>query len=270
MRSMSHVTPQTEPLFQLTEKVSLVTGAAGKLGREMSLALAERGAHVVLVGRTQRTLEALKSDCEQLASGEILVVPADATAGQQVDQVFESVQKHFGRLDVLVNNVTGNAKGLPETMPESTFSTALHGIVTGMFLCSQAAARIMIPQRSGSIINMASIYGMVAADQRMYGDSGLNSSAVYATGKGAVIQLTRYLAMSWAPHGIRVNTLSPGGVEDVSNDHPVFRKQYTERTPMARMMRREEIRGPLIFLASAASSYVTGQNLVVDGGFTSV
>ncbi len=236
----------------------------------MAYALAEMGADIAICSRTEETLYALAQELEVSTGRNILPVVANAWHEQAIGDMFAQIDRAYGRLDVLINSVTGNAQSPPEAMPEQTWNQALQGIVTGMFLCCQAAYPMMSEQGSGSIINIASIYGMVAADQRIYGDSGLNSSVVYGTGKAAVLQLTRYLAAAWAPQGIRVNAITPGGVEDPGNDHPVFRPNYEGRTPMARMMKREEIRGPVIFLASDASSYVTGHNLVVDGGFTIV
>jgi gluconate 5-dehydrogenase len=262
---------RTLPLFDLTNRVAWVTGATGRLGQEIAAMLADMGAHVVITSRTAATLTVLESALSQkTCAGRILPIVANTNQSAEIDHVMNQVDESFGRLDILVNTVSGNARAPVETLTETAWNQALHDILTGMFLCCQAAGKRMKAQQSGNIINIASIYGVVAADQRIYGDSGLNSSLVYGSGKGAVIQLTRYLASYWGRDGIRVNAITPGGVEDTSNDHPVFREQYTARTPMQRMMRREEIRGPLAFLASDASSYVTGHNLVVDGGFTIV
>jgi NAD(P)-dependent dehydrogenase (short-subunit alcohol dehydrogenase family) len=258
----------TSSLFDLTGKVALVTGATGRLGREISFALSEMGAQVAVVARTTETLHALRDEIEGETGNPVIPLIADTRHTEAIDRLFAQLMDTVGQLDILVNNVTGNTRETVETMNEVTWNSTLEQIVSGMFLCSQAAGRIMVPQGSGSIINIASIYGMVAPDHRIYGDSGLNSSVVYGTGKAAVLQLTRQLAAHWGQTGIRVNAITPGGVEDSSNAHPEFRQNYEGRTPMQRMMYREEIRGPIVFLASQASSYVTGHNLVVDGGFT--
>lgn len=260
----------TQTLFDLTGKVAMVTGATGRLGREIAFALAGMGARLIIVSRTAGSLYALRDELEQTTGRPVLPITADIQHSSNIDSLFAETLETYGQLDILVNNVTGNTGETVENLTEETWDATLHNIVTGMFLACQAAGRIMIPQGHGSIINIASIYGMVAADQRIYGDSGLNSSVVYGTGKAAVIQLTRYLAAYWGHTGIRVNAITPGGVEDASNANPTFRQNYQGRTPMQRLMRREEIRGPVVFLASDASSYVTGHNLVVDGGFTIV
>jgi len=143
--------------------------------------------------------------------------------------------------------------------------------ITGMFLCCQAVAKEMEKKKSGSIINIASIYGVTAPDQRLYEGAvyrgkKINTPAVYSTSKGAVISLTRYLATYLAPYGIRVNALTPGGV--YSGQNKAFVKKYSERCPLGRMAKPEEIFNAVYFLASDASSYITGHNLIVDGGWT--
>lgn len=263
-------TSQTASLFDLTGKVALVTGATGKLGSEICMALAEMGADLAMVARTEEPLLALQAQLQEQTGRHPVVFSDTIQHAENVQTIVDNTVARFGRLDILVNAATGNAPDTVEAMSESTWDAAMHNIVTGMFLCCQAAGKVMAKQHSGSIINISSMYGEVASDQRIYGDSGFNSSVVYGTGKAAVNQLSRYLAAYWAKDGIRVNTLSPGGVEDEGNNHAEFRKNYTSRSPMERMMRREEIRGPLVFLASDASSYLTGQNIIVDGGFTIV
>lgn len=261
----------TARLFDLSGKVALVTGATGRLGTEISTALAQMGADVLVVARTLPALHALQTKLEAETGRKITPIVADTAKEASVHALFQTVAANTdGRLDILVNNVTGSTAATVEDLNESTWNDVMQQTVTGMFLCCQAASKLMLNHHAGNIINIASIYGVVAADQRIYGDSGFNSSLVYGTGKAAVVQMTRYLAALWGQSGIRVNAITPGGVEDAGNDHPTFRKNYTVRTPMGRMMRREEIRGPLAFLASEASSYMTGHNLVIDGGFTIV
>ncbi len=258
----------TASLFSLKDKVALISGATGKLGTQMSIALAEMGARVVAVARNPEPLTHLQLEINRKTDGECMAMHADMQDAQSIQAIVDQAISHFGRLDILVNNVTGNTAKRVEQLTQGEWSATLDQIVTGMFLCCQAAGQHMVKQGNGSIINIASIYGLVAPDQNIYGDSGFNSSVVYGTGKAAVLQMTKYLASYWGHQGIRVNAITPGGVLDESNNHPVFRENYHRRTPLGRMMNREEIRGPLVFLASDASSYVTGHNLVVDGGFT--
>jgi len=260
----------TASLFDLKGKTALVTGATGRLGREISTALADMGANLALVARTEEHLTHLKDYLESRTGVQVLTIMADVHHEKVIREIFHRVQEVYGGLDILVNNVTGNAKESVENMTEASWNTALEKIVGSMFFCCQQAQKLMARHQQGSIINISSIYGVVAADQRIYGDSGLNSSVAYGTGKAAVIQLTRYLAAYWADQGIRVNSITPGGVEDATNDHVDFRQNYEARVPMQRMMRREEIRGAISYLASQASSYMTGHNLVLDGGFTLV
>ena len=185
----------------------------------------------------------------------------------------------FDRIDVLVNNAALNemvedparGKAIPfESLPLETWQSSIDVNVTGTFLCCQVFGEEMARRGSGSIINIASTYGIVAPDQSLYrnaeGHQTMYKSAAYATSKGAVIALTRYLSAYWGAKGVRVNALSPGGVENGQDSH--FIDRDSQRTPLGRMAQPGDYRGAIVFLASESSRYMTGANLVVDGGFT--
>lgn len=264
--------------FALEGKVAVVTGAAGLLGRQHCLSLAEAGAHVVA---TDIDLDPCSLVVEEIVAHgrEALAAEANITTPSEVQGLRDRVLDRFGRIDILVNNaalndkVEGRAFKAPvpfEDFPLDDWKAAIEVNLTGTFICCQVFGAEMLKHRSGSIINVASTYGIVGPDQRIYKDSEgrqlLFKSPAYSVTKAAVIGLTKYLATLWGTYGIRVNTLSPGGVKTTQD--PFFVDNYCERTPLGRMANPEDYRGAVVYLASDSSSYVTGTNLVVDGGWT--
>ncbi|UCH64593.1 MAG: SDR family oxidoreductase [Ignavibacterium sp.] len=263
-------------IFSLDNKVALVTGALGLIGRHHCEALAEAGANVVVCD-----LDSVKCiDFAKTLPQKSIGVAADITKKKSVKELLDKVTKEFGQIDVLVNNAAINdmfenpqaaaEQSKFENYPLELWQKSLDVNVTGMFLCSQIIGSTMAEAGSGSIINVASTYGIVAPDQSLYqkpdGTQSFYKSAAYPVTKGAVISFTRFLAAYWGEKGVRVNTLSPGGVEN--NQDEYFIENYKRKTPLGRMAQPNEYKGALIFLASDASSYMTGANLVVDGGWT--
>lgn len=262
--------------FDLTGRTAIVTGAAGLLGRRHCRALAEAGAQVVA---TDRDLDACVAIAEELGSS-AMTIAANVTDPRSVRALLEEVLDHTGRVDVLVNNAAINdmfespAAALElsrfENYPLDLWQRSLEVNVTGVFLCSQIIGTEMARAGRGSIINIGSTYGVVAPDQSLYRDpegrQRFYKSPVYPTTKGAVLAFTRFLAAYWGHAGVRVNALSPGGVENGQDDF--FVREYARRTPLNRMATPTDFMGALVFLASDASAYVTGANLIVDGGFT--
>jgi NAD(P)-dependent dehydrogenase (short-subunit alcohol dehydrogenase family) len=264
--------------FSLAGRTAVVTGAVGLLGREHCLALGEAGARVVVTDLDRGACDAF---ARELAERDIrtLAWAADITDASSLERLRDAVIDRVGSIDVLVNNaaiddkVTAGAdveSSRFESYPLERWRRSLDVNVTGTFLCCQILGGEMARRGRGSIVNVASTYGVVAPDQSLYqGPDGAQrffKSAAYPTSKGAVVALTRYLATYWAKVGVRVNTLSPGGVEAGQDEH--FVRSYARRTPLGRMARADEYRGAVVFLASDASSYMTGFNLVVDGGWT--
>ncbi|OZC03429.1 SDR family oxidoreductase [Rubricoccus marinus] len=265
-------------LFDLTGKVALVTGGSGLLGTHFCAGLAEYGASVAVVDlQEEAAIEAAHSLRERFGVRTV-GVGCDVSDPAAVDDTVRLVASELGRVDILHNNAASKSNDLEaffaptEDYAVEEWRKIMSVNLDGLFWMARAVGRQMIAQGAGgAIVQTASIYGVVGPDSRIYEGSQylgqeINTPAVYAASKGGVVSLTRYLATTWAQHGIRVNSLTPGGVESGQNE--AFTSNYAARTPMGRMGRPEEMVGALIYLCSDASSYVTGQNLIVDGGWT--
>lgn len=267
-------------LFDLTDRVTLVTGGAGFLGREFCRVLAAAGAHVVVADIEGAAAERVAKELSRGASSRHLAVQTDVTNLGSVRALVGMVKDVFGRLDILVNSAALDPKFDPagagkqrqrfEEYPLESWQQSLDVDLTGAFLCAQAVAPIFKAQNRGVVVNISSIYGLVGPDQRLYerddGTKGTKPPAYSAT-KAALDGFTRYLAAYFAGTNVRVNTLTLGGVFQDHDEQ--FTRRYHARVPLGRMMKLEEVGGPLLFLVSDASSYMTGANLVVDGGWTS-
>jgi NAD(P)-dependent dehydrogenase (short-subunit alcohol dehydrogenase family) len=267
-------------MHDLSDRTIIVTGGAGLLGREYGRALVEAGARVVLADIDRSRVEAAAADAAHV-SGEAMGVAVDVTDEASVAQMVRAALSAFGRIDGLVNNAAinpafdrGRHDGLAATFedyPLELWNRAMAVNLTGMFLCAREVAPTMLAQRRGVIVNISSTYGLVGPDQRLYQSDSPGAArefkpVTYSVTKSGVLGFTRYLAAYWAGTGIRVNTLTPGGV--LNDQPPDFVRRYAERTPLGRMAERDEYCGALVFLLSDASSYMTGSNLVVDGGWT--
>lgn len=257
--------------FDLSGKVVVLTGASGLLGRKYTEGFCMSGANVALCDINYTKCKELKEDLEKKYDSKILAIRVDITDQASVKSMVRKVIKEFSKIDVLVNNAVypegRKERSIPfEEFPTNLLNKIIAVNINGMILCCQHVGKIMKKQRSGVIINVSSIYGLVAADQRIYGKSGLNSTAAYAITKSAILNLTRYLASYWSKTGIRVNSISLGGVE--SGQDLEFIKRYSHKTMLGRMAKTDEYVGSVLYLASDASAYMTGSNLVVDGGWT--
>lgn len=262
--------------FSLAGRTAVVTGAAGLLGRRHCAALADAGARVVVVDLDLDACLAVAREIGPAALG----YAADVTDAATLHALRDEVRERFGSIDVLVNNAAlddkveaagrATAPTRFEDYPLEAWERALRVNVTGVFLCCQVLGAEMARAGRGSIVNVASTYALVAPDPSLYvrpdGVPAIHKSAAYPTTKAALLGLTRYLAAWWGTSGVRVNALSPGGVEN--GQEAWFVERYATRTPLARMARAGDYGGALVFLASDASAYMTGANLVVDGGFT--
>ena len=251
--------------FDLKGQVAIVTGGLGFLGSMFSKGLSENGCHVVIGDLDE---EACLKNAEKISKENIrcIGVHLDITDRKSVQRMVDKTIKKFGKIDILVNNVGIDVYGSLEKESLENFKKVCEVNLVGTYNCIQVVTWQMKRQRKGNIINISSIYGLVSPDPGIYGDSGQNSPDVYAATKGGIIQLTRYLAVHLAEYNVRVNCISPGGV--FNNQDINFVERYSERVPIQRMARKEELIAPLIFLASEASSYITGHNLIVDGGLT--
>jgi NAD(P)-dependent dehydrogenase (short-subunit alcohol dehydrogenase family) len=260
--------------FRLDGDVALVTGATGHLGSVMAEALAAAGAHVLINSRRQQAADDL-ADSLRRRGMSASAAAFDITDANATGDMVRQLSAQHAHIDILVNNAHAGRPGpISEAIP-SDFSGAFSGAVESpFFLARQLLPLLEIAGRrrrgGASIINISSMYGSVSPDPAIYGDSGQNSAAYYGAAKGALNQLGRYLAVHLAPRGIRVNTLSPGPFPGTSTrqNAPEFVARLASRVPLGRVGDALELCGPLLFLASPASAYVTGANLPVDGGWT--
>ncbi len=271
-------------LYSLEGKVAIVTGATGLIGKYHCRALAGAGATVIVTDLSQEACdefaETLNHVLEDGMPGSAHGMAANVTEKSSLEELKNTVLDRFGSIDILVNNAaindmfenpaTAGEQSKFENYPVELLRKSLDVNVTGTFLCAQIFGSEMARAGKGSIINVASTYGIVGPDQSLYkqpdGSQAFYKSAAYPITKGAVISFTKFLAAYWGNSGVRVNTLSPGGVEN--NQDEYFIKNYSARTPLGRMAKADDYQGALIFLASDASAYMTGANLVVDGGWT--
>jgi gluconate 5-dehydrogenase len=259
-------------LFNLKDQVAIVTGGAGKLGSQICDALAEAGAHVVVASRNLE--RCLRKAAELTANhSEALAIQADVTVPKDVHAMIESAKAHFGRIDILINNAYSGTLAPFETMTLDEWQAAAKGALDSTFLCSQSVAPLMKEQRCGAIVNIASMYGVVSPQHGIYGRSGINNPCNYGPAKAGVIQFTKWLATYLGPFNIRVNCISPGGFYSEAfktrDDYEdVFVHNYCERTPLGRMGNDTDLKGAIVFLSSNASAWVTGHNLIIDGGWT--
>lgn len=264
-------------MFDLTGKTAVVTGGAGILGRRFCAGLADFGAAVAVVDLDGDTSAALARELGSRYGVNAIGVACDVTEPDSVAAMVAQVEGQLGPIDVLHNNAAGKTRdpaaffAALEEFPLATWREVMAVNIDGMFLVAQAIGRDMAARGRGSIVQTASIYGLMAPDQRIYEGSeyegrAINTPPVYSASKAAVLGLTRHLATYWAPRGVRVNAITPGGVESGQNE--TFKARYAARVPLGRMARADEMVGALIFLASDASGYVTGQNIVVDGGLS--
>lgn len=265
-------------LFSLSGKTAIVTGACGLLGRHHCQALAEAGAQVVAADLDEVACNALARSLGDENMGLGMDVADPASVGRARERILEK----YGHIDVLVNNaaindkfedpVLGSKQSMFEHYPLEMWDKSWKVNVSGVFLCSQILGGVMAEQGSGSIINIASTYGIVAPDQGIYrngaGEQTFFKSPAYPVTKSAVIGFTKFLASYWGHRGVRVNTLSPGGVENSQDDY--FKQNYSNKTLLGRMAAPVDYMGAIVFLASDASAYMTGANLVVDGGWTAI
>ena len=259
-------------LMSLKGRVAVITGGAGHIGSAMAEALAELGANIVIL---DISLESCMPVCKRISmeyAVETLPLAVDLAEEEHIRTVPDEVVNKFGHLDILVNcaafvgtsNLTGWTVPFGEQSAD-TWKQALDVNLTAPFVLTQACMPTLKKSDYASVINVASIYGIQGPDMRLYEGTPMGSSVAYAASKGGLLQLTRWLATVLAPD-VRVNAITPGGVW--RNQPEVFHERYTERTPLKRMAREEDLKGAVAYLASDLSSYVTGQNIIVDGGLT--
>ena len=263
--------------FRLDGRTAVVTGGLGRLGPVWTRVLSSAGARVAAVDLPDVPIPDPLRDIEGEGTATVEVFRADVTSRHSVDRLAADVAERLGEVDILINNAGIDT---PPADSDRTFTLRDHDAavflrtlevnVLGAFVCSQVFGARMAERGQGAIVNIGSLYASVSSDARLYDhiptDPPFLKPPAYGASKAALVNLTRYLAAHWGPAGVRVNVLSPGGVAGGQDSE--FQRKFKERVPLGRMCAPEELEGPLLFLASSASSYVTGVELRVDGGFT--
>jgi NAD(P)-dependent dehydrogenase (short-subunit alcohol dehydrogenase family) len=266
-------------LFSVRDQIVVVTGGLGQLGRQFCRALLARGARVAIFDIAADRTRGQSGLDETSTEATLMFAPVDVTKRESVRSGLDLVLEKWGTPHGLVNNAAldspphapSSENGPFETYPDESWDRVLDVNVKGVFHCCQVIGGAMAAERRGSIVNISSIYGIVSPDQRIYeyrrrGGAQFYKPVAYSVSKSALLNLTRYLATYWAPRNVRVNTLTFAGV--LNNQDGEFLEQYALKVPLGRMAREDEYNGAVIFLLSDASSYMTGSNLVMDGGFT--
>lgn len=250
--------------FSLTGRIILITGATGHLGRALSHGLAKAGAILVLAGRSQDKLEALR---DSLPAGSHSIVCFDITDEAAMDAALAEIRERYERLDSIVNNANQGMTGDLQTITWQDSARSIEQNITAPQMLVIKALPLLEASSHAAVVNIASMYGMVSPNPALYGDSGTNNPAYYGAAKAGLIQLTRYLSCHLAEKSIRVNAVSPGPFPPETVD-AAFRDRLTQQVPLKRIGQPEELVGAVQFLLSDASSYITGTNLPVDGGWT--
>jgi len=257
--------------FKLKNKIVVLTGGTGLIGQAAMEAIPQLGAQLVVGVRNMDKLDKQLRELQDYNGIKPCGIQLDISSPDSIKAFFSEINQRFGRIDVLINNAwpkTDDWLSLFENVkPESMYKNLCDN-AGGYFLCCQEAAKYMRAQQSGVILNMGSIYGAVGPHFDIYEGTEMTSPAVYALIKGGIHNFSRYLATYLAADGIRVNCLCPGGVQDNSHQHPEFHKRYTAQTPLKRMAKPDDIIGPMVFLISDASKYMTGTVIMADGGWT--
>ena len=256
-------------IFDLTDKVAIVTGGAGHLGYAMTEGLLEAGAIVYIAGMdvTKR-----RNAVDKLAiefGKRVREIAIDIRSIDLIKKCFNDVTSEAGGIDILVNNAAFAESDELESISEEFWNKGIDGTINSVFRCTQSVIPFLRKNGYGSIINIASMYGMVSPDPSIYGDSGFNNPPNYGAGKAAIIQFTRFAACHLAKYKIRVNTVSPGPFPSAKvQENCTFISNLNERNPQGRIGKPEDLKGIIVLLASQASSYITGVNIPVDGGWT--
>ena len=271
---------KTADMFDLSGRTAVIVGGAGKMGAQFACTLSAAGATVILADKDGERCKKVGHEISKVTGKSVQSYSLDGSDEADVRHLFDSVNRDHQRVDILIYNVMAKPNGYYKSTTDyevTTWNDTVSANLTGAFLCCREAARFMKPMKSGVIVLTSSIYGVVAPDQRIYAECGaaaniygadesLNCPAVYSASKAGLIGLGKHLAARWGKYNIRVNMLIPGGVYDGQEE--AFHREYSKRTPLGRMACWSDFNGAILFMVSDASTYMTGTNLVVDGGWT--
>jgi len=258
-------------LFSVQGEIAIVTGGTGHLGFAIAEGLSQHGATVVIAGRSKDKCDEKARSIKELTGNKCFGLEFDISSRESIMDGFEWVAREIGNFNILINNASYGVQNSLEKMTSEEWQIGIDGTVKGVFICIQEALPYLKKNhhQSSSIVNIASMYGMVSPNPEIYGNSGFDNPPNYGAGKAAIIQLTKYAACHLAQHNIRVNCISPGPFPKPNvQENEWFIEQLKAKTPLKRIGVPKEIKGAAVYLASNASSYVTGHNLVVDGGWT--
>ena len=256
--------------FNLKNKTSIVTGGNGYLGSAICEGLAEAGSFVYITGKNKSKCNKVVQILKNKGLNNVDSLKIDISDNDSIDKGISNICKNHNSIDILVNNAVYSSDGDFLKKTDKKWMDGIDGTINGVFRTCKKIIPLMKKNNGGSIINIASMYGMVSPDPSIYNNSNQINPPEYGAGKAAIIQFTKYLAVNYAKFGIRVNAISPGPFpnENTQKNHS-FIKKLKNKVPMNRIGNKNEINGTVIFLASNASSYLTGQNISVDGGWTS-
>jgi 3-oxoacyl-[acyl-carrier protein] reductase len=273
MEELKKNSEKRNELFNIKNKIIIITGGIGRLGTELSTTLLDQGAIVIIVDLNKSENKEKEEILKEKFSENCFFFECDISKQDQVKKLKNFILEKFNRLDVLINCAGVGVYTPFEERSEEELDHVINVNIKGTINCSRILGEIMKNQKEGHIINIGSIYGMVSSDKKIYGSSKRNNSEIYSMTKASIIMLTKYLAAYWAPHNIRVNCISPGGIINEKKvelkDYMEFTERYGQKTFLNRMGKTSEFKGIITYLVSDASSYMTGSNIVIDGGFTS-
>jgi len=258
-----------EDLFNLKNKISVITGGDGYLGLSMSEALLEKDSRLYILGNSTKNLQSAEKKLKRKGFKNFKILKTDIAKNSDVQKQIQRIKKESGKIDVLINNAYFGSNGKIHEKTEKEWSNGIEGTINSVFRVTKSVLPIMKKQKEGSIINISSIYGSVSPDPSIYGNSGFDSPPEYGAGKAAIIQFTKYIATHYAKFGIRANCISPGAFPNKEvQKNKKFINSVQKKIPLGRIGNPHELKGITIFLASNASNYITGQNIFVDGGWT--
>lgn len=258
-------------MLNIKGRTCLITGACGKVGQALSFALSEMGCNLVLLDHPKTNLKELKNQISNKFKNQIILIPCDLESSREIEEVKLSIEKKFNSLDILINNAafvgSSNLKGWATSLENQSLDTwrrAIEVNLTASFQLIQCTKNLLEKSSHASIINIGSIYGIYGPDLSIYENTNMNNPAAYSVSKAGLLQLTRWMSTVLAP-SIRVNSISPGGI--FRNQPEKFVKRYVQKTPLKRMGSESDVVGAAVYLSTDLSSWVTGQNIIVDGGW---